>query len=154
MGGCASVRRSWASPARTNPDALINPPPVPGPEDDAASAYRLVFDPAEPRRWPAGMLPFVDLGCGASLCVDCLNSPHVVYAFDPDRLGPDIQTPEGLTPEEQDAFMEPYLEAYEDNLDLRDLSQQCWQKVSDSAEAFWQQWCEEPMSGFFDPRHD
>ncbi|GII34314.1 SMI1/KNR4 family protein [Planotetraspora mira] len=45
-------------------------------------------------RWPAGVLPILDWGCGMYAAVDCLSPEGAVLLFEPNAIGSDDDWPE------------------------------------------------------------
>ncbi|MEV0414477.1 SMI1/KNR4 family protein [Streptomyces sp. NPDC050448] len=58
------------------------------PLKDAVATYRAMRGSGW--RWPGGVLPIADWGCGMYVCVDCRSETAQVLLFDPNLGDPDL----------------------------------------------------------------
>ena len=126
-----------------------SPDVVPCEDDDLIHAYCNIFGADDD--WPACLLPLEDLGCNAWLFVKCDEPEYPVWAYVADYYGPQESPPEGLSVDEQDAFMTPLWEQYESTISCSDMTQPFWVPISPSLESWWMNWLENPTLSS-DPR--
>jgi hypothetical protein len=91
-------------------------------------------------RWPNGLLPIGNLGCGMWACVDCLTPKESVFVFDPNNLDENEAERDEAVVRWTNAFwhlknsFQSWIEAW---LDGEDMPEPSWPSASWLRKRLW-----------------